>query len=206
MEKIAGVYMIQSISKPERIYVGSSFDINTRKSKHFSDLKLKHHHSIQLQRHYNKYGKEDLAFDIIESGEYLDSTHLSAREQGWFEPFQYKKYDKPFFNSSKYAGNAIPCTEERKAILRIKMKGINTWSEGNQNAKGHTISEEVLDKFFRVPMSEEHKQACRHKHAPMSEETLQKSNYFQKGRVPYNKGLPSPIAGKHFNKITRHYE
>ena len=75
---------------------------------------------------------------------------------------------------NKYAGVTFPCTEERKAKLR-----------GNQNAKGHKISEEVLDKFFRIPMTEEHKQACRHPHKKFSEEykaTL-------KGRIPWNKGL-----------------
>ena len=190
MEKIAGVYMIQSISKPERIYVGStSNDINIRWRQHLSQLKYNRHHSPQLQNHYNAHGKEDLAFDIIESGDYVNEMHLLAREQMWINRYHFKNTDKPFFNASKYAGNAVPCTEERKAILRVKMKGINTWSEGNTNAKGHTISEEVLDKFFRVPMSEEHKQACRHSHAKMSEETKSLPNYFQKSKIPWNKGL-----------------
>jgi len=182
LEKIyimkTGIYKIQSTCMPERCYIGSSVNITYRWRGHLSDLNLNHHHSPMLQRHYNKYGKEDLEFSILEE---CSKELLIKREQHYIDTIPH------YFNCSPTAGNCkgIKRPEEFKAKLR-----------GNQNAKGHTISEEVLNKSFRIPMSEEHKQACRHKHTPMSEETLQKPNYFQKGMTPHNKGVCKPKPEK----------
>ena len=140
MEKIAGVYMIQSISHPERQYVGSAVDIDDRQSHHFSLLRKNKHHSPILQNHYNKYGKEDLAFDIIESGEYLDDNHLRAREQMWIGRQQYKDTEKPYFNICPIAGSNLG----------------TKWSEESKLNFRHPKSEEHKANL-RHPKSEEHK-------------------------------------------------
>ena len=64
--KISGIYQIQSIIKPERIYVGSGINIYQRWTQHKRELRQNKHHSIKLQRHYDKYGESDLVFIIIE--------------------------------------------------------------------------------------------------------------------------------------------
>ena len=62
---ISGIYKIKSKVKPERIYIGSSVNIQERWRKHINYLKNNKHQSIKLQRHYNKYGKNDLVFSIF---------------------------------------------------------------------------------------------------------------------------------------------
>jgi group I intron endonuclease len=74
--KIVGVYKIQSIIKPERIYIGSTVDMVNRWWTHLYYLRNGDHHSPKLQRHYNKYGEDDLVFEIIETGDYLCKEHL----------------------------------------------------------------------------------------------------------------------------------
>lgn len=47
-------------------YIGSTIHPNRRKSRHFSALKHNSHHNIYLQRSYNKYGKEQFLFEILQ--------------------------------------------------------------------------------------------------------------------------------------------
>lgn len=59
------IYMIQSNIKSKRCYIGSAVNYNIRKRLHLSQLKNNKHHSIKLQNHYNKYGKDDLIFSTL---------------------------------------------------------------------------------------------------------------------------------------------
>jgi hypothetical protein len=52
---ISGIYKIQSIINPERVYIGSAISIRNRWCTHKSELKGNKHHSPKLQNHYNKY-------------------------------------------------------------------------------------------------------------------------------------------------------
>lgn len=63
--KISGIYQIQSLIKPERIYIGSAVNIQRRWKEHLYRLKKQNHDNSKLQNHFNKYGKEDLVFSII---------------------------------------------------------------------------------------------------------------------------------------------
>ena len=44
-------------------YIGKTKNVVKREFDHFNDLKRQQHHSIKLQRAYNKYGKENFQFD-----------------------------------------------------------------------------------------------------------------------------------------------
>lgn len=106
---MAGVYTIQSISYPERVYVGSCSkkNVNDRWNSHLCDLKKNKHASGKLQNHFNKYGKDDLKFSILEDGEYLCKQHLLSREQGWFTHFKYLNNYLPYFNCTPIAGSCL---------------------------------------------------------------------------------------------------
>lgn len=106
-QRIGGIYLIQSISKPERIYVGSTKDFQIRWRGHKSSLNRGNHSSPQLQYHYNVYGLKDLVFEIIESGEYLDKNHLLSREQGWYDRFCFNSTGLPYFNCAPIAGSNL---------------------------------------------------------------------------------------------------
>ena len=45
-------------------YVGSTIEIEKRKKRHFKDLKDGRHHSMYLQRAYDKYGENSFRFII----------------------------------------------------------------------------------------------------------------------------------------------
>jgi len=108
---MTGIYKIQSKIKPERIYVGSAINILHRWHVHLSDLKLNKHSSIKLQRHFNKYGKEDLIFIILEL---CFPEFLIAREQYYMNKLN------SYFNICKIAGSQLGFkhSEESKGKMR----------------------------------------------------------------------------------------
>ena len=61
-----GVYMIYSISQPDKYYIGSSKNLHVRKLTHFANLRGNRHKNKKLQNYFNKYGEHDLAFIIME--------------------------------------------------------------------------------------------------------------------------------------------
>jgi len=70
------------------IYVGSCFKVKPRRNNHFKTLSNNKHPNRYLQRAYNKYGKENFIFEIIERLEFpidydkiLIKEHLENREQ-----------------------------------------------------------------------------------------------------------------------------
>lgn len=85
------IYKIECVAN-ERVYIGQTFNMHKRKKEHFNDLKRNKHHSILLQRAYNKYGVENFNHTLIE--ECLESQ-ANDREIYWIN----------FYNSiDKYKG------------------------------------------------------------------------------------------------------
>ena len=135
---ISGIYQIQSKIKPERIYIGSAVNIYSRWIRHLKDLEKGIHHSIKLQRHYNKYSKNDLIFSILIGCAKKD---LLTTEQFYLDS------KKTWFNTCKVAGSNLGVVfspEARKNMSdgRKKCQSI-PWNKGKKNI----YSEEVLIKM-----------------------------------------------------------
>lgn len=109
----SGIYIIQSISKPERIYVGSAVSLRSRKLRHFRELHLQKHHSAKLQNHYNKYGPANLDFIILE---YCSKDLLIHREQ------YYLHWLKPYFNINPVAGSRLGAKHSNQSKLLISQQ------------------------------------------------------------------------------------
>jgi len=103
--KISCIYKISSISK-NRFYIGSAVDFKGRSRVHKHDLIKNIHHSQKLQRHFNKYGINDLFFTIIEIVE--DKNNLIEREQFYIDTLN------PYFNICKIAGNSLGVKRSKK--------------------------------------------------------------------------------------------
>jgi group I intron endonuclease len=94
---ISGIYKISSTLKPERIYIGSSNNISKRWVTHKTTLNEGTHHSIKLQRHYNKYKNDVLKYEIIYQ---CSPDMLLIVEQYYLDLY------KPYFNSLMTAGSS----------------------------------------------------------------------------------------------------
>jgi group I intron endonuclease len=73
-----GIYEIRHVASG-RCYVGSSAKVGQRWRQHRSDLNNGKHHSVYLQRAWDKYGASAFAFSVVEGVENTDD--LLAREQ-----------------------------------------------------------------------------------------------------------------------------
>ena len=126
---IIGIYKISSTIHPERTYIGSTANIKKRWNKHLYDLKHNKHHSIKLQRHFNKYGKNDLMFKLVEK---CSEKLLLIKEQ------HYLNMSINYFNICKIAGNCSGRIPWNKGISMSKefCEKMKIASTGNKNRLG----------------------------------------------------------------------
>lgn len=89
------IYQIRNILNDKR-YIGSSIEPDRRFSRHKSSLKCGKHHSMALQRAWEKYGETNFVFEIIKEASY---DNLLVDEQ-----IEINKWD---FNKELYNVNPI---------------------------------------------------------------------------------------------------
>jgi len=94
---MTGIYKISSLID-NRIYVGSAVNIDKRKYVHFHTLRNNKHKNAKLQNFYNKYGENNLKFEVIE---YCNKDTLIEREQHYIDTLL------PVFNIAKTAGSNL---------------------------------------------------------------------------------------------------
>ena len=182
--KISGIYKIQSISHPDKFYIGSAVDIVSRKQKHFWDLRNNKHVNKKLQNHANKYGIDDLRFIILAE---CDKEELIGREQIYLD-----KYN-PFFNICITAGSSLGLTwkqsEQGRENIRKGHIGLKqseeTKRKKSEKLKGRMPAENIMIKAHeaarkwrpteeqKVKISEAGKgnKYCLGKHWKLSEKT-----------------------------------
>ena len=124
-----GVYSIHHKYDPKKLYVGSTSKTqkDNRKSHHgfykrFYDhtrqLNIGKHHSKYLQNVVNKYGIDDLVFNILEICDDLSKEQIFEREQYYIDTI------KPVYNCFKTVHpQGRIWTEEDRNKLRNKLKG-----------------------------------------------------------------------------------
>ena len=94
----AGIYAITCAGNSKE-YIGSAVDMQGRWRVHLSRLKTGLHHSLKLQRSYDKYGPDSFVFSVVES--VLDRKQLVVREQFWIDAKQ------PWMNMVAKAGSLL---------------------------------------------------------------------------------------------------
>jgi group I intron endonuclease len=167
------VYQILN-KKTKKIYVGSSVDVEHRWKNHLKQLKKQKHHSILLQRAFNKYGEKSFSFNVLE--EVFDKSKLIEKEQ------QYLDNLNPSYNVCKIAGNTLGyrfrLSEETKRRMSEARKGpgnpnFGKSHKGKRNPMfGKRHSEDAKRKmseikrgsnnpFYGKHISEEHRQAIK---------------------------------------------
>jgi group I intron endonuclease len=105
-----GIYKITN-TKNNKIYIGSSVDIKKRKEKHFWMLQKGIHDNKFLQSSYNRNGKENFIFDIIEM---CDKKDLVKKENYYI--IENKAIDM------KFGYNLCLVSNSRRNVLTDKTK------------------------------------------------------------------------------------
>lgn len=106
-----GIYKIEN-TKNGKFYIGSTVNFHKRKLSHFRQLRKNIHHSIYLQRAFNKYGEDVFKFTIIEECE-----NTLEREQEFLNKLDYSKS----YNVSRSASGGDLCSHHPNSV-QIKEK------------------------------------------------------------------------------------
>jgi group I intron endonuclease len=131
-----GIYRISNLVNGHH-YVGSGISIEGRWKTHRHRLRKGNHHSIALQRAWDKHGADAFEFVVIETVE--DRSKLIEREQIWINNL--RSYGNGY-NASPTAGSQLgrkltteqcerfklrrtrgPVTESERAAMSIARKG-----------------------------------------------------------------------------------
>lgn len=159
--KISGIYMIRSLRKPDRIYIGSAGNIYKRWYYHSRRLLLNIHENKRLQNHYNKYGKEDLIFTLMLG---CDKSDLISVEQYFLDVYN------PFFNICKKAYSSLGRPPWNKGIktgisnATSFKKGNIPWSKGKKyHIKVKRIMSDNQKEKIRISMRGKKNALKRHK-------------------------------------------
>jgi group I intron endonuclease len=130
-----GVYVIKCKIN-DRFYVGVSKDIKARWNEHKSDLKNNKHHSIKLQRSYNKYGAEAFEYSVIyEASDYEAAVNL---EMAMIKSF----YGKMLLNSSASSKGFYKGYKHSQEVKNKISKALI----GNKYTLGYRHTEEAKQK------------------------------------------------------------
>lgn len=119
--KFSGIYKIKNIIN-DNCYIGSSINIKNRTRIHKRYLLQNKHHSIILQRAYNKYKKENFVYEIIEIID--NKKELIKKEQYWIDKI------KPIYNICKKANSSLGIKRRKETIEKLKISHL-----GNKHTK-----------------------------------------------------------------------
>ncbi len=151
-DKNTGIYRILNITN-NKCYVGSSISLHHRKNEHFRDLRKNVHHSVKLQRAYNKYGYDKFSFEVLEN---CTKEELKIKEEFWIKELKTYKFG---YNWSRLTGSSFlgrKHSVETCLLISIRGKGTKRSAETkyriSQARKGVRHSVET-----RKKMSDGHK-------------------------------------------------
>lgn len=110
----SGIYQITNITNNHR-YIGSSSNLNRRWYTHKTALRKNRHHSIYLQRAWNKYSEASFQFTILEL---VESVNLFEREQYYIDTI------KPEYNLGSVGGGDNISKHPKNAEFRKKQSRV----------------------------------------------------------------------------------
>jgi group I intron endonuclease len=129
------IYKIKNVITND-CYIGSSCNFLKRKYEHFRRLEKNKHHSIILQRAYNKYGKENFIVEIIKD-------NLNNNQELLFWEQYFINNLSPKYNINPTAGNrkGAKVSQETKEKLRL-------------HNLGKKLSQETKEKISKIHLGQ----------------------------------------------------
>lgn len=86
--QFAGIYKIHNLVN-DKLYIGSSVHLFGRKNHHFCDLAKNRHGNAHLQNAFNKYGRENFVFQVLEL---CGEQRLIEKETRWVNVLRKHKF------------------------------------------------------------------------------------------------------------------
>lgn len=138
----SGIYRIRNLLTA-RVYIGSAVNMAKRRGIHLHQLRHSKHHSVKLQRAWDKAGEGAFVFEVVEIVN--DASQLLAREQVWLDE---TRAWVTGYNCNPTAGSSLgrKFTEETKAkfsAARIgKVRSIEARMRQSEATRGKPKSPE----------------------------------------------------------------
>lgn len=144
MEVVCGIYCIENLINHKK-YIGQSTDVYNRWNAHKNALNSNRHRNIYLQRAWNKYGKDNFNFYIIEK---CNSDIIDELEKHYISMFN-STYNQCGYNieSGGNVNKQIPI-ETREKMSNAKS---GKYFSG-ENPKAHPVYCPQLDRWFSCIM------------------------------------------------------
>lgn len=142
----SGIYRIVCLAtgKP---YIGSAINLANRCRLHFHHLRQNKHHSITLQRAWDKHGEESFVFEVLEL---VLPAFLIEREQHWLDTF--KPFGENGYNINPVAGSRLGASVSPESREKLRLANL-----------GKTYSEETKRKHSEAGLKRVQTQATREK-------------------------------------------
>ncbi len=182
----SGIYIIENLINGKK-YVGSAKNVDKRWYQHKYTLNNNTHDNSYLQKAWNKHGKDNFNFIIIED---VIIENLLEREQYYIDLYDVCNRKKGY-NLAPTAGNTLGFkhTEETKRKLSLLKKNKPS------NRKNYVTSEETKRKIGNTNKisqlgrthTDETKNKMRKPHGAMSDITKKKLSDWRKGLIPSEK-------------------
>lgn len=123
----SGIYVITNLINGKK-YIGQSVDVHRRIIHHRHHLNAGVHYNEHLQRAWNKYGKENFSFEVLE---YCDIDKLDDLERQYISDF--KALDERYgYNSQSGGHEGKQLSEEAKRKISEATSGENNPMYGVQ--------------------------------------------------------------------------
>lgn len=170
---VTGIYRIRN-KHSDKMYVGSSKNINERWVRHRYKLNKGTHDNRFLQNAWVKYGADAFEFEVIEQ---CDSEQLAEREQFWIDRLQVAnsaygynlskdtlrpanglKHSPETLIKMSNAQKGRRHSEATKLQISKRRKGISNWSEeaklnASLKRRGRRVSEETRQKMIQSALN-----------------------------------------------------
>jgi group I intron endonuclease len=122
-----GIYQIRNTVNG-KVYIGSTVrSFKKRWKEHKTDLNSKNHHSLLLQRAWDKYGKDCFAFEILEI--LIDKDATIDAEQKHIDSIP----EKMRYNMCSFAGSTAGRTHSEETRIKLSIIG-----KGRPHTKEHS--------------------------------------------------------------------
>ena len=126
----SGVYKIHN-RENNRLYIGSSWNINVRWDTHKTELRHNKHANEYLQRAWNLYGEAAFKFSVVELVD--ERKDLLQAEQFWLD--YYRSYEPECgYNIARFAHSSLGIKRSPESCRRngLAKKGKAPWNKGKK--------------------------------------------------------------------------